>query len=150
MSDYWIILIPAQADFIPTTEARRDALRLFRALAPRAAEVKEELTEDVRFIDCGSNFEHVRCPDCDEELKMAWWQEKMDEEAKGGFPLRSFDLPCCDGRSSLERLKYDWPQGFARFSIEAEDPIIADLTVEQLQAFEAILGCRVRRILRHI
>src|SRR5437762_3164094 len=128
MSDNWIIVIPEAADFVPSSEARRKAVELFRSLAPRADEVKELATEEIRFIDCGANLERITCPDCGAQLEIHWWQEKMGEEADAGFPLRSVELPCCGATRSLDQLKYDWPQGFARFSIEAMNPGIGDLT----------------------
>jgi hypothetical protein len=150
MSDNWIIVIPEAADHVPSPDARRKAVELFRSIAPRADEVKEEASEKVRFIDCGANLERTLCPVCGAELEMEWWREKMDEEADAGFPLRSITLPCCSAQKSLDQLTYDWPQGFARFSVEAMNPDIPDLTDEQMRAFESVLGCRVRKVLQHI
>jgi hypothetical protein len=47
-------------------------------------------------------------------------------------------------------LIYEWLQGFARFSVEAMNPGIPDLSDEQMRAFEKVLGCRVRRVLQHL
>ena len=150
MSDNWIIVIPEEPDYVPPVEARQKALALFQSIAPRADDVKEEASERVRFIDCGANLERVTCPDCNAAIDIDWWQDSMDEEADAGYPLRSLTMPCCGARRTVAQLKYDWPQGFARFSVEAMNPGIPDLTEEQLGAFGSVLGCRVRKVLQHL
>ena len=150
MSDNWIIVIPEAADYMPSPEARRKAVELFRSIAPRSDEIKEEATHEIRFIDCGGNFERIACPDCDTDVDLDWWRKKMDEESDAQFSLKPVSLPCCSAMRSLDQLKYEWPQGFARFSVEAMNPDIPNLTADQLSAFEAVLGCRVRMIFRHI
>lgn len=150
MSDNWIIVVPAQHDFVPSSDARRKAVELFRSIAPNAEDVREEATQEVRFIDCGANFERVVCPNCRAELEGAWWQARMNEEARLRFPLRRSALPCCGASRSLAELQYHWPMAFARFSVEARNPSISDLTVAQIRAFESVLGCRVCKVFRHI
>jgi len=150
MSDNWIIVVPEEPDFLPPLESRRKAAELFRSIAPRADEVKEQATQEVRFIDCGANLERIVCPSCGAELDIEWWQERMDEEAAAAFPLRPTPLPCCSASRTLAQLEYDWPQAFARFSVEAMNPQLGDLTDEQLRSFESVLGCRVRKVRQHI
>lgn len=149
MSDNWIIVVPEDATYVPSIEGRRKAVELFRSIAPRADEVKEEASQEVRFIDCGANLERIICPGCGAEIGVDWWQEKMEEEADA-FPLKRLALPCCGAQRTLADLKYDWPQAFARFSVEAMNPGIRDLTDEQMRAFESVLGCSVRKVLQHI
>lgn len=74
----------------------------------------------------------------------------MSKEAEADFPLRPAALPCCAAKVTLNDLKYDWPQGFARFSLEAMNPDIPGLTPVQLTEFESILGCPLRKIFPHI
>lgn len=150
MSDNWIIVIPEDADYVPSEEAQDRAVALFRRIAPHADEVKKEVSDEIRFIDCGANLSRIVCPHCGAELEMEWWQDLMDEESEGGFPLREVPLPCCGRASSLRTLGYDWPQGFARFSIEAMNAGIGDLSEEQLAEFGRLLGCPVRKILQHL
>ena len=150
MSDNWITIIPASADYIPSREARQKALSLFRSIAPHADDIREESSEIVRFIDCGGNFERVKCPNCDTDANLTWWQERMDHEEKLGYPLQNLAMPCCGARKTLNQLNYDWPQGFARCSVAALNPDIPDLTNEQMKAFESVLGCRVRKVLQHL
>lgn len=150
MSDNWIIIIPESVDFIPTEEAQKRAVELFSRLAPNADEVKASTTADVEFIWCGGNFERVICPACGKELDTDWWVDCMDEEAKVHFPLEQLEMPCCRAKLSLNELKYEWPQGFARFSVEVMNPKIRGLSEEDMEEFEHLLGCKVRKILRHI
>ena len=150
MSDNWIIVFPQEPGFVPSPEARQKAVELFQRIATDADEVKEETTEGVRFIDCGANCQRVLCPHCGAEIEIEWWHNRMNEEADTGFPLKLIALPCCGEQKSIAELDYDWPQGFARFSVEAMNPGIPDLSIEQMRSFEAVLGCPVRKVLQHI
>ncbi len=58
--------------------------------------------------------------------------------------------PCCASNVSLNDLVYEWPAGFARFSLEALNPNIRDLEGEVLRDLEAILSCQLKRIWAHI
>lgn len=149
MSDNWIIIIPEKADHVPSEDAQDRAVALFRRLAPQADEMKKEVSDETRFIDCGANLSRIACPHCGAELGTDWWQELMDEKAVAGFPIRDVALPCCERPGSLQTLIYDWPQGFARFSVEAMNPGISDLSQEQLAEFGRALGCRVQKVLQH-
>jgi len=150
MSDNWIIIIPESANFVPSEEAQRKAVDLLKRLAPNSWEVIAEATPKIRFFDCGGNFSHVICPTCGKDLDIYWWQDRMENEAEDGYPLSLIDMPCCAAKHRMDELRYDWPQGFARFSIEAMNPDIADLSEKDLSEFESLLGCKVRKILRHI
>jgi hypothetical protein len=150
VSDNYIILIPQAPTFIPTAAAIKKSVALFKKLAPKADEIKSETTDHPRFIDCGENFQSISCPKCGANLDNDWWQDWMSEEAEADFPLRPATLPCCAAKVTLNDLKYDWPQGFARFSLEAMNPNIPGLTPVQITEFESILGCPLRNIFRHI
>jgi len=150
MSDSWIIIIPESPDFVPTQDAQQHAVALFWRIAPESEEVKAETTATLRLIDCGENLSQIVCPVCDKELDIYWWQDRMQEEADSGYTLRAMDLPCCHARVSADQLKYDWPQGFSRFSVEAMNPNIGDISEENMREFERLLGCKVRKILQHI
>lgn len=150
MSDNWINVIPSDPHFVPTLEARRRAVDYMRKIAGKADDITGELTEDVRFIDCGENLERIGCRKCRGEISCDWWREHMEHQFEHGYTLEPVQLPCCGALVSLADLNYDWPQGYARFSVEAMNPEIADLTSQQLQQFESILGCRVIKVLQHI
>lgn len=57
-------------------------------------------------------------------------------------------VPCCESRTSLNELKYEWPTGFSRFSIEILNPN-RDLTDTELQSIETILDSKLRKIRAH-
>jgi hypothetical protein len=149
MSDSYIVIIPDAPNFVPSEDAQRKAVELFQKIDPKAWEIKPEVSETIRFIDCGENFERILCPKCKHELDLDWWQSWMGEEAEENFPLRAKSVPCCGQMLGLDELVYEWPQGFARFTLEAMNPDIADLMQKDLKQFEKILGCRVRKILQH-
>lgn len=109
-----------------------------------------EVSERNRFIDCGENLERIACPNCAREIEITFWQEWMDREAEEDFPLNVVALPCCGTKKNLAELEYDWPQGFSRFSIEAMNPNIADLTAETVKQFELVLGCKLRKVLQRL
>jgi len=150
MSDNWIILIPTDPDFIPDQERQGEALSYFWEIAPNSDQIDVEASDGIRFIDCGANLTKIRCPSCRKEIDIEWWQDHMDAEFDQEDPLRPVALPCCKAMHGLNELHYHWPQGFARFSIEAMNPQIPDLSASQQQIFESILGCRTIKILQHI
>jgi hypothetical protein len=150
MSDNYIILIPESPTFVPAAAAQEKAAELFRKLTGTTSEIESETSQQIRFIDCGANFEKILCPKCLTEISIDWWQDWMSEEADADFPLRPTALPCCGAKYNLNELNYDWPQGFAIFSLQAMNPCLPDLTSEQIKQFENLLGCMLRKILRHI
>jgi len=150
MSDNWLILIPTAPQYVPAKEAQERAVALFKKIAPEADEIGVELSEHPRLIDCGANLERISCPSCRQELGFGWWRDWMDQEANLSFPLKPVALPCCGIVRSLADLHYDWPQGFARFSIEAMNPNIQDLPEGAEREFEAIIGCGLRKIWQHL
>lgn len=150
MSDNWIILIPEAPNFVPSEEAQANAMALFRKIAPSADQVKVEVSDHPRFIDCGANLERILCPECRCEIEIDWWQDWLGREAETDFPLAPVVLPCCKAQKTLAQLNYDWPQGVSRFSIEAMNPNIADLSEQQIREFESVLGCRIRKIWQHL
>lgn len=150
MSDFWINVVPESPDYVPSEEASRRAVELFRRFAPAAEKVVAEFTEKVRFIDCGENLERVICPECGQEIEVGWWADRMGEEYEAGYPFKPVALPCCGAQKSVGDLIFDWPQGFARYSVEAMNPDIGDLSDDQLSQFATVLGCKVKKILQHI
>lgn len=150
MSDHWTILIPEEPEFLPSEQAQHRAVALFQKIAPMADKVTTEVSAGVRFIDCGSNFERILCPDCGAEIALDWWQAQMDSGNGESLDLQPVQLPCCGTRKNLNQLDYEWPQGFARFSLEAMNANIGDLPEQKKAEFEKILGCRLRKILRHL
>ena len=124
MSDNWLIAIPSDPAFIPEPERQSRAHDWFNTNYPEADEIEIEVTESIQFISCGGNFERICCPACQAEVETAWWQVQMDNDYDDnrGFSFTRFEMPCCGATSSLPELVYEWPQGFARFSVSALNP----------------------------
>jgi hypothetical protein len=150
MSDNWLILIPKSPDYVPPKDAQQRAIALFRTIAPEADEIGVEVSDGRRLIDCGTNLEKITCPCCQKEMNMEWWTGWASQEAELSFPLKSTPLPCCGAIRNLADLIYDWPLGFARFSIEAMNPNIRDLPPSAERDFETILGCSILKIWQHL
>ena len=75
----------------------------------------------------------------------------MDEDyVNGGFKLAQYPTPCCKVNYSLDQLIYEWPQGFARFALDAMNPNICELNDQYKAEFEEILGTRLRVIYQHL
>ncbi len=77
---------------------------------------------EISFIDCGENLSSVSCPLCNAELSLDWWGEAMNAAFENGFSELSCTLPCCNQKSALTDLKYDFPCGFAKNEITVIDP----------------------------
>lgn len=150
MGDNWIIIIPEAADFVPSEAAQQKAVELLERLAPDADEIVANTTDHVEFVYCGENFERILCPACGRDVELDWWSERMNAEHEIHFPLRPLALPCCQARFTLNELTYEFPQGFAKFTVEAMNPGIPDLSAADMMEFEFVLGCKVRKILRHL
>lgn len=71
----------------------------------------------------------------------------MDAAYASHFADLTTTTPCCGASGSLNDLHYEWPAGFARFTLEALNPN-ADLDDQHLLTLESILGCPVRVIWR--
>ncbi len=149
MSDNYICIIPTDPWYIPETHAQQLALSTLKQDAPEADEIKVCVSDVPTFIDCGANFERVVCPTCKTVLN-EWWQTAMDRAATTNFRDLMIMTPCCRTHTSLNDLRYEWPAGFARFVLEAQNPNIGLLNVHQIHRLSQILGCRVRQILVHI
>lgn len=150
MSDVWIHIIPESPDYVPDEDAVRRAIELLRQFTPRAETITADTSPRRRFIDCGENFERVLCPSCGHYVAIDEWADWMDREQKADFPLAPHALPCCAAERSLADLIYDWPQGFARFSLGTRNPDITELSDHQLAQLGATLGCRVQSVLQRI
>jgi hypothetical protein len=150
MSDNWLILIPKSPNYVPSQEAQDQAIALFKTIAPESDEIRVEVSDHPRLIDCGANLEKIICPSCHTKLNFDWWAEWASKEAELNFPLKTTQLPCCGTVQSLANLIYDWPQGFARFSLEAMNPNIRDFPSGAELNFEKMLGCSLLKIWQHL
>jgi hypothetical protein len=150
MSDNFLRLIPTVPNYVPTKRAQVVAHRLLQSFAPKADEIRTQVSEQVEFIDQGVNFERVSCPLCGKQLSQDWWASTMEAACANGFEELAVLMPCCNAKSSLNDLTYEWPAGFARFVLEAMNPgIDINLATGQVQELEIVLGCSLRTIWAH-
>ena len=140
MSEHFLVVIPAdpKVELPATAGALRDALA--RIAGTDEARVKDY--GKVQFIDCGENFERILCPACDVEQSTAWWRHQMTHcwDADKGFDLHAHAMPCCGVPLSLEKLVYEWPQGFARWMVSARNKGRGPLSADELATLEAVAG----------
>jgi hypothetical protein len=148
VSDAVLRIIPEDPAFVPSQE-RCDAacVRLREVLV--GVEVDVRVTDEITFVDAGANFESVACPLCDAEIDQDWWGEAVGEAAEGSFEALTVKVPCCGGETSLNDLRYEMPQGFARCVIEATNPNVDALPQHVVDELVAILGCELRVIWAH-
>ena len=150
MSDDFLRLIPTTPTFLPSAEARDAALQLLKSWLPSADAITSEISEQTRFIDPGTNLERVGCPFCGSALSDCW-ESAMESASARGFSDLEVVVPCCQTRTTLNDLRYEWPAGFARFVAEVRNPGRgAALTSEEIWQLEQILGCELRQVLAHL
>jgi hypothetical protein len=153
MSDHWIGIIPRDPNFVPTSENIQRALDYLRGIAPDSDEVTFSIDPTFRFRDCGQNLESILCPRCRAVLNQEWWDERMSEdcdESGDGFRLQTFFLPCCSASANLNELIYSFDQGFSCFILEAMNPNIGQLAVDEAKKLSELLGTDIRVIYQHI
>lgn len=147
MSSDLLRLIPGDPTYVPPPDAVARARKLLRQQLPTAGTITSQSTEDVRFVDQGENFESVLCEFCGSELAPEWWQSAMDRAYETQFKDLSTLLPCCGRVGSLNTLNYQGPAGFARFTLEVEEPNISqNLPEKDIELLEMCLGTRLRQI----
>ena len=150
MSDNVLRLIPLEPEWVPDPQVGENARRLLQRLLPEASQVTIEVQDHVGFVDQGANFESVGCPACGASLDVGWWQAAMEKAMESQFADLAVSPPCCGARTSLNDLRYVWPAGFARFSLEAMNPNRSgDLDPAEIGQLEALLGCKLRQIWAH-
>jgi len=150
MSDNIIRLIPTNPSFVPDLKSHDRAIRILRTMVKEADSVSVEVTDEVQFIDQGSNFERVTCPSCGSEITDLW-TEMMDNAYSNGFSDLNIELSCCGLKTDLNALKYEWPAGFARFVLEAVNPHVDGwLPKSDIEVLEKALSCTLRQIFTHV
>jgi hypothetical protein len=58
--------------------------------------------------------------------------------------------PCCGAATTLNDLNYDWPQGFARWWLQALNPRRGKLEPDELAKLASALGVRLREVWTHV
>jgi hypothetical protein len=153
MSDHWVTVIPQDPWFIPTIQAQQQAAEYFSQIVDDPNCVEVIVHEGVELHDCGCNLAGILCPSCDEFIDEEWWDawtgEDYDDDRKT-HTLTPRQLPCCGESYSLQQLIYDFDQGFATFALEAENPNVGELSLEQKATFEQLLSCPIKVIYSHL
>lgn len=150
MSDNWITILPTEPTFVPNEASAQSVLALLHGFVPDADEIRIVEGDQVIFIDAGANFESMWCPMCRAELSSEWWGDRMGIASQNAFSDLDCQTPCCDKRMTLNDIEYNWPQGFARWHLEAMNPNIGKLSDEQVLRIEAALGHSIRVVYTHI
>ena len=114
-------------EFRPDEGVRQRAKRAAEALFPGADQIDVEVYPQVTLIDCGENLSRITCPHCGAMISDEWWAERLDELAHGeSWELADIDAPLtepsCQKTVTLRTLGYDWPVGFARFTVDIWSP----------------------------
>lgn len=123
VSDIIYKIIPEIYDYYPAdTKLIEGAVQILKMYI-KADKITWEDFENPAFIDCGSNFESVSCPFCEESIAINDWQEMMSlSYEESHFNNLDILLPCCKRVSTLNNLKYQSDCGFAKFVIEILNP----------------------------
>jgi hypothetical protein len=148
VSDNILKLIPISPTYMPSGTLIQQALATVKLLFPSADEVSIKQTDLPQFRDQGANWERIVCPICSAVIDEMWWREAMNKAHQKQYMDLNVIVPCCESRTSLNELKYEWPAGFSRFSIEILNPN-RDLTDTELQSIETILDSKLRKIRAH-
>ncbi len=148
MSGYYFKLIPIVPEYVPDAASQKRALERFASFV-RAAEVSAAATDNVQFHCAMGNFESVACPACGRDLDLDWWNDAMNVACESQFSDLRVVVPCCGVTTSLNELRYRFPQGFSRFVLSARYPG-ANLDDEQFRELERILGCALRKLWIHV
>lgn len=149
MSDNYLRLIPTDPAWAPAADAVAAVGEVVRRLVPDGETFEPLCFDSVQFVDAGGNFETVFCPGCDAELSDGWWGEAMDTAYQSQPVSLPVTTPCCALRTSLNDLRYDWPQGFSTWRFEVRGPGRQRLTADELAQVEQALGHPVREIWAH-
>ena len=146
MSAQFLVVIPQDPN-APLPE-KQNVLRDALAEMAGSGEARAKNFERLQFIDCGENFERIRCPECLAELSTDWWGQQMDHcwDDETGFDLHAHALPCCGAPMALDRLKYEPAQGFASWFVSARNPGRGPLTDAEVAQLETIAGVKLRAI----
>lgn len=149
MSDNWLQYLPKDPTFRPSSKAAAAAELLLRAWLPEADAIESEFHKRIMFFEGGANFSGSRCPVCDADTE-PWWGDAMERAARTGFVELGCRASCCGASVSLNELRYNWPAGFASYSLEAMNPHSRGLSAAQIVRLEQELGCELREVPLHL
>lgn len=145
MSDTILRLIPVDPAWRTDELTVERVQTLLGSLLPVADEISARIGQEIEFVDAGENWGEIRCPACNAPLEDDWWSDQMEAAAEGNFTDLRVTAPCCGAPTSLGDLRYEWPVGFARVVVEAQNPG-RDLALAELEQIERVLGCKLRKV----
>ena len=149
MSENLLKIIPEQPVYIPESEAQIVASGFLKSLVAENCEVQFQVSNEIEFVDAGGNFENVSCSTCGKEISGEWWSTAMNKVHQSHFSQLDIVVPCCNSKTTLNQLNYNWAQGFAKFVLTARNPNISELDKQSVIELEKILGCKLRLIWAH-
>ncbi len=142
MSDTILKLIPSNPTFIPEEE---NIIAIRALLDADFNQVEIGQTENIEFIDQGSNFGSISCNVCGQLIKIDIWQDAMYNAHGGHYKDLTFTTSCCNQSTSLNDILYHSPAGFAKFCIAILNPS-SGIDQYRLSEIERILGVSIKEI----
>jgi hypothetical protein len=139
-------LIPTDPLWIPSLVQQSICIERVRSLVTDALDVRSMTYANVTFVDAGQNFQAIFCPSCHAEIELSWWQPAMGSASVARFARLDIETPCCGFPSTLNDLRYHWPQGFARWVVEATGPGRRVLTEREVSQLEHAVEHELRQI----
>lgn len=135
--------------FVPVGVDHQRVLSILRTLFPAADDITIVYSHEVRFFG-GPDLQRIFCPRCGSEFPDGWWADMMSHAFESSrFLDLAVTVPCCAATTTLNDLVYDWPTGFARFSLEVRSPGAGKEAIA-ISPLETALGMPLRVILgRH-
>ena len=146
MSDTVFKIIPERPEYIPSQEEQNIIIAFLDNIFDPGFYYRIEITDDVNFIDQGSNFDSLNCPKCSQSLDMGWWSDQVELSAQSNFTNLNILLPCCGNECSLNDLDYDMPAGFSKYSIIIND-LDSSLFPDIITGIEKIVSFRIRTVI---
>jgi hypothetical protein len=113
-------LIPTNPDYTVSKELLIEIEQYLNKNLP-TRDYKVEQYDTIQFIDCGESFEKVTCNHCLQTINIELWQDWMTKSFETGFINRTIKMQCCAKISTLDKLLYEQPQGFAKFIIKIDN-----------------------------
>ena len=150
VSTNYLRLIPTDPTWLPTAVQVAEATVVVRRLAPASESIISKIYDSTTLIDAGANAHSVYCPGCGREIDWAWWQTQMDVASKTDFTDLGLTTACCGLATTLNDLRYVWPQGFSCWVLEVTSPGRMTLTDEEIAHLGDVLGHEIREIWSHI
>jgi len=136
-------IIPTNPDYTVSKEKLNEIEKYLKENFPDKG-INVEQYETIQFVDCGENFERVICEHCHAAIDIELWQEWMSKSYDAVFKDRTIQMQCCAKTSTLDKLIYEQPQGFAKLIIQIDnitDDEMSKQTFTYLQ--DSIIGAPV-------